>query len=70
MESGKRPILIALRGQDKLVKKLLQARKSKKAVTTAAIQPPPALAGRTLQPSRNGGRHTNGNARAKDLIKV
>jgi len=70
VESGKRPILIDLRGQDKLVKKLLQARKSKKAVTTAAIQPPPALAGRTLQPSKNGGRHTNGNGRAKDLIKV
>jgi GDP-mannose 6-dehydrogenase len=71
VETGKRPIIVDLRGQDKLVKKLLQSRKVKKAVAEDAIQPPPQLAARPASASKNGGRHSNGNGNGrKDLIKV
>ncbi len=77
VESGKRPILVDLRGQDKLVKKLLQSRKTKKTIAEDALQSVPQLGNRPAPIAKNGGRPTNGNGNGnghsngrKDLVKV
>jgi GDP-mannose 6-dehydrogenase len=73
VELGRRPILVDLRGQDKLVKKLLHARKHKHISDTSLLKPEPQLT-RDSMPSkigrRNGNGNGNGNGKPKDLVKV
>ena len=70
-EAGKRPTLVDLRGQDKMVKKLLAARKHRKLSDTSLLKAEPQNGGsRNLAPSKNGTRNGNGHGKAKDLLKV
>ncbi|HTD67208.1 MAG TPA: UDP binding domain-containing protein, partial [Candidatus Limnocylindria bacterium] len=65
-ELGKRPTLVDLRGQDKMVKKLLAARKKRKASAAIAvpIQSAPRV-DRALVAPKNGRSNGNGNGHAK-----
>ena len=72
-EAGKRPTLVDLRGQDKMVKKLLAARKSRKLSDTSLLKAETQANGngsRSLSPSKNGSRNGNGHGKAKDLLKA
>ena len=66
-EMGKRPTLVDLRGQDKMVKKLLAARKRRKLSDTSLLKAEPQGI-RNLVPGKNGSR--NGNGKAKELVKA
>jgi GDP-mannose 6-dehydrogenase len=69
VELNRRPILVDLRGQDKLVKKLLHARKHKQISDTSLLKPEPQISSVLMSSKVAGRRNGNGNGKAKELIK-
>ena len=76
-ELGKRPTLVDLRGQNKLVKKMLSARKNARKTEESAMALPSAAGtpvNRGLTPGKSGVRNGNGNGNghntSTDLYKV
>jgi GDP-mannose 6-dehydrogenase len=74
VELNRRPILVDLRGQDKLVKKLLHARKHKQLTDTSLLKPEPQISHELMSSKavsrRNGSGNGNGSHKSKDLLKA